>query len=114
MKGRKSETTKEFEKKVKQLNKELFVFKLYVAGSSPHSLKAIKNLKQLCERYLKGHYKMDIVDIHQQAPEDENLLAAPTLVKKLPLPVRRLIGDMSDTAKVLLALNIQKPVESTV
>jgi circadian clock protein KaiB len=106
MKGRKTSTTKEFETAIEKLKNDFFVFKLYVAGTSPHSLNAIKNLKRICERYLKGRYELNVVDIHQQ-PSDEELLAAPTLIKKLPLPVKRLIGDMSDIPSVLLALNIK-------
>jgi circadian clock protein KaiB len=106
MKSRKTSSTKEFETALEKLKDDFYVFKLYVAGSSPHSLNAIKNLKLICERYLKGRYELNIFDIHQQ-PAKEELLAAPTLIKKLPLPVKRLIGDMSDLPSVLLALNIK-------
>lgn len=106
MKGQKTTITREFEAAIKKLDKGIYVLCLYVAGNSPHSLKAIRNLKQICERYLKGRYKMEVINIHQQQCNGRELVAAPTLVKRLPLPVKRLIGDLSDTAKVLVALNI--------
>jgi circadian clock protein KaiB len=108
MKSGKVNSRREFEIASKKVQNANYVFLLYVAGTSPHSLKAITNIKRICEKYLKGRYQLDIIDINQQpdAVNDEQLIAAPTLVKKLPYPVRRLIGDMSDTSKVLSTLNL--------
>ncbi len=81
---------------------------MYVTGMTPRSTQAIRNIKRICEEYLKGRYELEVVDIYQQ-PElarEGELIAAPTLVKKLPVPIRKLIGDMSNTEKVLVGLNI--------
>ncbi len=81
---------------------------MYVTGMTPRSTQAIRNIKKICEEYLKGRYELEVVDIYQQ-PElarEGELIAAPTLVKKLPVPIRKLIGDMSNTEKVLVGLNI--------
>ncbi|MGZ8215975.1 circadian clock KaiB family protein [Methylomagnum sp.] len=88
--------------------RERFAFRLYVAGGRASSLRSIARLKEICEEHLAGRYDLEVIDIYQQ-PElavAENIVAAPTLVKKLPLPVQRLIGDLSDTDKVLLSLAI--------
>jgi len=82
--------------------------RLFVTGSTPKSIKAITNLQAICEEHLAGEYELDIVDLYQQ-PElakPNKLVAAPTLIKTLPEPVRRVIGDMSDEAQVLLGLDI--------
>ncbi len=85
-----------------------YVLRLYVTGMTSRSTQAIRNIKKICEEYLKGHYELEVIDIYQQ-PElarEGELIAAPTLVKKLPVPIRKLIGDMSNTEKVLVGLNI--------
>jgi len=85
-----------------------FQLRLFVTGSTPKSVKAIANLQSICEEHLAGQYQLDIVDLYQQ-PELaklNKLVAAPTLIKTLPEPVRRVIGDMSDQAQVLLSLDI--------
>jgi circadian clock protein KaiB len=85
-----------------------YLLKLFVTGSTPRSLKAIANLRSICEEHLAGRYELQIVDLYQQ-PElakENKLVAAPTLIKSLPEPVRRVIGDMSDTAEVLVGLDI--------
>ena len=81
---------------------------LFVNGTSPHSLRAIKNLKLLLEEHLPGKYNLKIVDAHQQPllVESENVTAVPMLIKKLPAPQKRLIGDMSDTYRVLKGLGL--------
>ena len=85
-----------------------YVLSLFVTGASPNSVRAIVNLKQLCETYLKGKYSLEIIDVYQQGltAEKEQLIALPLLIKRFPLPERRLIGDMSDTEKVLRGLGI--------
>ena len=85
-----------------------YLLKLYVTGSSPRTRQAIENLQRICEQELQGRYTLDIVDVleHPQAAEDDRILATPTLIKQLPLPLRRVIGDLSDREKVLLGLEL--------
>lgn len=85
-----------------------YLLTLYVTGSSPRSGIAIANLKRLCEQELKGEFDLEIVDVleHPQRAEDEKILATPTLIKQLPPPLRRVIGDLSDREKVLLGLAV--------
>ncbi|HOO56758.1 MAG TPA: circadian clock protein KaiB [bacterium] len=89
-----------------------FVLKLYITGNTPKSEKAIKNLRQISEEELKNKYEIKIVDVleNPQLAEDEKIIATPTLIKELPPPLRRIIGDLSDTDKVLLGLDIQKKI----
>ena len=103
-----SESTKEFEAEMKASNSEKYVLRLYVTGMTPKSLSAIENVKKLCERYLNGRYDLEVIDIYQQpnVARTEQLVAAPTLVKKLPLPLRRFIGDMSNKEKILVGLDV--------
>lgn len=91
------------------LNMDQFDLKLYVTGKTARSEHAIRNLRQLCETHLAGRYRIEIIDIleHPQLAEDERILATPTLIKNLPPPLRRLIGDLSETEKVLLGLDIR-------
>lgn len=86
----------------------VYRLRLFVTGATPNSSRAISNLKQICEKYLKGNYELEIIDIYQQplVAESEQIVALPLLIKKTPFPVRRLIGDMSDTDKVLRGLNL--------
>jgi circadian clock protein KaiB len=81
---------------------------LFVTGASPNSTRAITNLKDICETYLKGRYELKIIDVYQQpkVAESEQVIALPMLIKRSPDPVRRLIGDMSDTNKVLRGLGL--------
>lgn len=81
---------------------------LFVAGASVNSVRAISNIREICEIYLRGRYSLKIIDVHQQkeVAEQEQLIALPLLVKRKPLPERRLIGDLSDTTKVLQGLGI--------
>jgi circadian clock protein KaiB len=86
-----------------------FVLKLYVTGTSPRTRQAIENLQQICEQQLQGRYALQIIDVleHPQVAEDEKILATPTLIKQLPPPLRRVIGDLSDTEKVLFGLEVR-------
>ena len=81
---------------------------LFVTGATPNSTRAISNLKELCEIHLKGKYELEIIDVYQQPliAESEQIIALPMLIKRSPQPQRRLIGDMSDTDKVLRGLNL--------
>lgn len=85
------------------------VLRLYVAGTSPKSLRAIQNAKEICDQYLMGRHELQVVDILQQPTmaKDDQILAVPTLIKKLPTPPRRFIGDLSDRKVVLLGLNLK-------
>jgi circadian clock protein KaiB len=86
-----------------------YLLKLYVTGTSSRTATAIENLQRICEQELEGRYKLDIVDVleHPQAAEDDRILATPTLIKQLPPPLRRVIGDLSDREKVLLGLELR-------
>lgn len=83
-------------------------FSLYVAGQTPRSVAAIGNLEGLCREYLRGNYKIEVIDLvkHPELARDHQIVAIPTLVRKLPQPVRRVIGDLSDTERVLTSLQI--------
>ncbi len=96
-----------------QENKELFELRLYVAGQTPKSAAALANLKKYCEEHLKGQYTIEIIDllVNPQLAEGDQIVAIPTLVKKVPLPVRKIIGDLSDQEKVLVGLDIRTIVK---
>lgn len=83
--------------------------RLYVAGQTPRSLTAFKNLKDICEEYLKGEYHIEVIDLMENPTlaRGDQILAIPTLVRKLPQPIRKIIGDLSNTERVLVGLDIQ-------
>ena len=85
-----------------------YVLRLYITGASPNSARAISNIRQVCEAHLVNRYSLEIIDVYQQREMagEEQIVALPLLVKKFPLPERRLIGDLSDTAKVLNSLGL--------
>jgi len=107
--NKKSETTEKFKKESEQADHEKYVLKLYVTGMTPRSRIAIQNLQKICDEYLKGRYELEVIDIYQQPTlaRGEQIVATPTLIKKLPEPVRRLIGDLSSTERVLLGLDLK-------
>ena len=82
--------------------------KLYAAGNTPKSVTALKNLKKYCEDHLKGQYKIEVIDLIKkpQLAEGDQIFALPTLVRKVPVPIRKIIGDLSNEEKVLVGLNI--------
>jgi len=86
-----------------------YLLKLYVSGQTPRARLAIENLKRLCEEELSDEYAMEVIDVleHPQAAEDDRILATPTLIKQLPPPLRRVIGDLSDKEKVLVGLDLR-------
>lgn len=88
---------------------EVWHLRLYVAGASPRSLKAFANLRQLCEEHLAGRYEIEIVDLVQrpQLARTDDIVAIPTLVRSLPAPMRKIIGDLSNTDRVLLSLQVR-------
>jgi len=83
--------------------------RLYIAGNTPKSITALKNLKKYCEEHLKDQYRIEVVDllIHPQLAAGDQILAIPTLVRKVPVPIRKIIGDLSNEEKVLVGLNIR-------
>jgi circadian clock protein KaiB len=85
-----------------------YVLKLYVAGMTSRSARAVENVRAFCEKHLEGRYDLQIIDVYQQPAlaRTEQLIAAPTLIKKLPLPLRRLIGDMSNEERILVGLDL--------
>ena len=89
---------------------ENYVLRLYITGVTSRSAQAITNLKIICDEYLDGRYHLEVVDLYRKPSlaKDEQIIAAPTLIKKLPLPFRRIIGDMSNKEKVLLGLDLKK------
>ena len=86
-----------------------YLLRLYVSGSTLKSSLAIENIKRVCEQHLKNRYHLEVIDIYQQAKlaRDEQIVAVPTLIKRLPLPLRRLVGDMSNLNKVLFGLDLR-------
>jgi circadian clock protein KaiB len=84
--------------------------RLYVAGQTPKSLAALANLKKICDEHLTGHYKLHVIDLVKtpQLAQGDQILAIPTLVRNLPVPIRKIIGDLSDTEKVLVGLNLRE------
>jgi circadian clock protein KaiB len=102
-------STKAFEKAVAIQNRAKYVFRLYVTGMTPKSTRAIANVQKLCEQYLTGAYELKVIDIYQQPQlaKGEQIIATPTLVKKLPLPLRKLIGDMSNRERFLIGIDLK-------
>ncbi|NWJ48385.1 MAG: circadian clock protein KaiB [Chloroflexi bacterium] len=91
-----------------ELGKAKWELRLYVAGQTPKSLIAFANLKKICEEYLEGEYQIEIIDLLEkpQLASGDQIVATPTLVRKLPEPVRKIIGDLSNTERVLVGLNL--------
>jgi circadian clock protein KaiB len=100
--------TKSFEDAIANQDQQQYYLRLYVAGTTPRSIQALENLKLLCENYLQGRYKLEVIDVYQSAQQTgaDNVVAIPTLIKQLPLPLRRMIGNLSNTEKVLLGLDV--------
>lgn len=92
------------------MNTEMYNLRLYVAGQTSKSITALKNLKRICEDHLKGQYEIEVIDLLKdpQLAEGDQILAIPTLVRKLPEPVRTIIGDLSNTDRVLVGLDLRK------
>lgn len=104
----KDTTIEEFEQALGETSNNFYVLRLYVAGTTIQSMTALKNLKKICEEYLQGRYELEVIDIYQNTEliMTENIVAVPTLIKQLPLPLQKLIGNLSDTGKVLIGLNL--------
>lgn len=105
----KLDTTESFERSLKKKEKERYLLRLYVTGMTPRSTMAIQNIKKICEEHLKDRYDLEVIDIYQHPTlaKGEQIIAAPTLIKKLPLPLRKFIGDMADTKRILLGLDLR-------
>ena len=89
---------------------EIWKLRLYVAGQTPKSIRAFANLKVLCEKHLKGRYRIEVIDLMEnpQLARGDQIIAVPTLIRKLPEPVRKIIGDLSDSVRVLVGLDVRK------
>jgi circadian clock protein KaiB len=87
---------------------EIYILKLYVAGQSPKSVTAFKNLQRICEEHLQGKYQIEIIDLieNPRLSKDDQILAIPTLIRQLPAPVKKIIGDLSNEEKVLVGLDL--------
>jgi circadian clock protein KaiB len=103
------DSTEAFKRSLASPHKELYILRLYVTGTTPQSVRAVANVKKICEEHLKGSYELEVIDLYQkpQLAQGEQIIAAPTLIKKLPLPLRRIIGDMSKTERVLVGLDLR-------
>jgi circadian clock protein KaiB len=101
---------KEFDSSIQKFKNETYILKLYVTGLSPQSVKAIDNLKRICEENLKGRYNLEVIDLikNPSLAVGEQIIAAPTLIKKLPLPLKRMIGDMSNKERLLVGLDLKR------
>lgn len=95
--------------RIKKRDALQYILRLYITGQTPRSLQSIENLRGLCEKYLKGKFDLEIIDIYQQPAlaAEGQIIAAPTLIKAMPLPLRRLVGDFSDQERVVLGLDLQ-------
>ncbi|KAF0233462.1 MAG: putative thioredoxin-like [Desulfovibrionaceae bacterium] len=98
----------DFEKALKARDQQKYVLRLYVAGMTPRSMQAISSIKSICEEHLLGRYEIEVIDIYQQPglAKEQQVLAAPTLIKTLPLPLRKFIGTLSDRERILTSLDI--------
>jgi circadian clock protein KaiB len=99
-----------FEKGLDESAEELYVLRLYVRGATPISIRAVENIQRICEEHLRGRYDLEVIDIYQQPSllKEEQIIAAPTLIKKLPLPFRRFIGDLSNSERILKGLDLPR------
>lgn len=110
LKGKFRNATEAFEAALKRgpLKRAKYILRLYVTGSSTRSLKAVQNLKKICDEYFPDDYDLEVIDIYKDpgAAREEQIIAAPTLVKQLPTPLRKFVGDLSNTKKILVGLDI--------
>jgi circadian clock protein KaiB len=103
------DSTQDFELAIADNGEGIYVLRLYVSGMTPNSQRAIENIRKICNENLAGRYQLEIIDIYQQPifAREGQIIAAPTLVKELPPPLRKFIGDMSKTERILLGLDIR-------
>ena len=97
-----------FESPLRARRTDKYILRLYIAGTTPRSARAVANIRDICERNLGGRYDLEVIDIYQKPAlaKGEQIIAAPTLVKQLPLPLRRFIGDLSDTERILVGMDL--------
>jgi circadian clock protein KaiB len=109
MQKKHNKTARGFKKAATDRSKLFYVFHLFVVGMSPKSQDAISNVRELCEKHIKGRYELKVIDIHQNplAASVNQILAVPTLIKKLPPPLRKFVGDMSKSEKILAGLDLR-------
>lgn len=102
------DSTAELEQSVKNLKKGTYLLRLYVTGMTPRSLRAIENIRNICKEHLEGRYELEVIDIYHRPDlaRDQQVIAAPTLIKELPPPLRRFIGDLSDKERILVRLDL--------
>ncbi len=107
---RPNSVAKQLESKAAAKEKARYVLRLYVAGTTAMSARAISSVRATCEQYLAGRYELEVIDLFQRPglASGEQIIAAPTLIKKLPLPLRRIIGDMSNQERILVGLDLHK------
>ncbi len=103
------DSTAEFERLLRKANKGKYLLRLYVTGMTSRSKQAIQNIKRICEEHLQGRYELEVIDIYRNPvlARGDQIIAAPTLIKELPLPLRRFIGNMMDTEKIILGLDLR-------
>ena len=103
-------TTTKKPKDAPELPEEEWILKLYVAGQTPNSLAAFANLKQICEDHLQGRYRIEVIDLmkNPQLARGDQIIAVPTLIRKLPTPVKKIIGNLSNTERVLVGLDLRR------
>ncbi len=94
-----------------EMGGDKYILRLYVTGTTPKSMRAISNVKGICEEHLHGRYILEVIDLYQQPQlaKGEQIVAVPTLIRKLPPPLRQIIGDMSETERVLTGLDLRRP-----
>jgi circadian clock protein KaiB len=108
-----TDSSASFEKALDESKDARYILRLYVSGSTPRSSAAILNLRKICDECLPGRYQLEVVDIYQQPElaQEDDIIATPTLVKQLPLPVRKLIGDLSKEERIKVGLDLFKGQE---
>jgi circadian clock protein KaiB len=101
-------STAAFETAAESAGSEHYVLRLFIAGTTPSSSKSVENLRAICEEHLKDRYELSVIDVFQQPglAKDEQIIAVPTLIKKVPAPVRRIVGDLSNEHRVLAGLDL--------
>jgi circadian clock protein KaiB len=102
-------STAAFESAAERSDSERYVLRLYIAGTTAESCRSVENLRAICDEHLSGRYELAVVDVFQQPvlAKDEQIIAVPTLIKKLPHPIRRIVGDLSNAQRVLVGLDLK-------
>ena len=111
--SRAKSSTAAFEVAARRSLSEQYVLRLYIAGTTEASSRSVETLRAICEAHLKGRYELLVIDVFQQPTlaKDEQIIAVPTLIKKLPAPIRRIVGDLSNEQRVLIGLDLKQKVD---